>query len=454
MKALQLTAGKTAGLLGFGISNQALLAYLLSKGCRVTVRDRQPLDCPDLAARSVRLIVGEGYLDHLHEDILFRSPGLRPDIEPITQAVKRGAQLSSEFELFAALCPAPLLGVTGSDGKTTTTTIAGLMLREAGHTAWVGGNIGEPLIGHLDEIKPCDLALCELSSFQLMTGPRPPHRAVITNLTENHLNWHRDMQEYATAKERILGPGTHAVLNADNPYTAAIAGRRADKTLFSSTQSASRLRAAFGACHTVTVEDGALAYDGKPLLPLSDIRLPGRHNVENYLAAIGLVYPYVHPSAMQAVACRFGGVAHRMEYLGKANGVTYYNSSIDSTPSRTAATLAALGKKPILLCGGKDKGLSLAPLREAALTHAKAILLFGEAGAKLREALDGLSVPIKVYAKMREAVAAAQDMAQPGDCILLSPACTSFDEFRNFEERGEAFRQAFLSRITTEEIPT
>ncbi|MBQ8351139.1 MAG: UDP-N-acetylmuramoyl-L-alanine--D-glutamate ligase [Clostridia bacterium] len=444
MKAFCLPAGTTAGLLGFGISNQTLLEFLLSKGFLITVRDKRPIDRPDLVARGVRFFSGDGYLDELFEDYLFRSPGLRPDHPTIRAALSRGAILSGEYDLFASLCPATLLGVTGSDGKTTTTTIAGQMLRAAGRGVFVGGNIGRPLIADLAAIRKEDMALAELSSFQLMTAPRPPHRAVITNLTENHLNWHRDMQEYAKAKENILGPATHAILNADNAYTAAIAGRRADKTVFSATKSSRTLQATFGACHTVTVENGMVAYDGKSLFPVRDIRLPGRHNVENYLAAIGLVFPYVHAAAIQEVARSFSGVRHRMECLGKVHGVTYYNSSIDSTPSRTAATLAALGAKPILLCGGADKGLSLAPLREAVKTHAAAVLLFGAARGALQAALDDLPLPIESYAHMREAAMRAKELARPGDCVLLSPACTSFDEFQNFEERGEAFCRAIM----------
>ena len=444
MRAFRWPAGKTAGLLGFGISNQTLLEFLLSESVRVTVRDKQPLDRPDLAARGVRFISGEGYLDGLDEDILFRSPGLRPDLPPIAAAVARGARLSGEYDLFAALCPATLLGVTGSDGKTTTTTLAGLMLHRAGRRVFVGGNIGQPLIGSLSAMVAGDLALAELSSFQLMTAPRPPHRAVITNLSENHLNWHRDMAEYAAAKAHILGPATHAVLNAENSYTASLARNRADKTVFSALQDSRALRAAFGACHTVTAENGALAYDGKPLFPLADIRLRGRHNLENMLAAVGLVYPYVSVAAIHAVAREFGGVAHRMECIGTVAGVAYYNSSIDSTPSRTAATLEALGTRVILLCGGADKGLSPEPLRRAVKAYAAAVILFGEAREKLYAALADLPLPIERYAHMREAVARARALAGPGDTVLLSPACTSFDEFTNFEERGAFFRRAVL----------
>lgn len=440
MGAFWQPTGKTAALLGFGLSNQTLLDYLLTCGLSVTLRDRKPIS-PQMA-RGLPTITGDGYLLGLTEDLLFRSPGLRPDLPPLTAAVAHGARLLGEYDLFAALCPATMLGVTGSDGKTTTTTIAGHMLHAAGHTAYIGGNIGTPLIASLPAMQAGEIALAELSSFQLITAPRPPHRAVITNITENHLNWHQDMAEYVAAKANILGPATHAVLNAENPYTAAMARRRADKTLFSIHRGSRALRAAFGPCHTVTLESGMLTYDEKPLFPAADILLPGQHNKENYLAAIGLVYPYVAPAHMQAVARRFGGVPHRMEYVGDLHGVSYYNSSIDSTPSRTAATLAALGKKPILLCGGRGKGLSPAPLCRAAATYAAAVILFGEAGPALQEALRPLPIPLRLCPTMQDAIATAKAMAQPGDSILLSPACTSFDEFENFEKRGEAFRRA------------
>ncbi|MBO5051987.1 MAG: UDP-N-acetylmuramoyl-L-alanine--D-glutamate ligase [Clostridia bacterium] len=442
MRAFWQLAGKTAGLLGFGLSNQALLHFLLRQGMTVTVRDKHPIRVP--LPHGVFLRTGDGYLDNLNEEYLFRSPGLRPDLPPIADAVLRGARLLGEYDLFAARCPAKLLGVTGSDGKTTTTTLAGLMLRGAGQTVYVGGNIGRPLISDLADMQPGDIALAELSSFQLMTRPRPPQRAAITNLTENHLNWHKDMAEYAAAKERILGPATHAILNADNSYTAAIAHRRADKTVFSLHGDHRALRAAFGACHTVTVENGHICYDGRALFPRTDILLPGEHNTENYLAAIGLVYPYAAPPAMRAVARSFNGVPHRLERVATVNGVTYYNSSIDSTPSRTAATLAAMDGRPILLCGGADKGLSLTPLRAAAKGKSKAIFLFGAARNALYEVLSGLPIRVERFAHMGEAVAAAMAFAKPGDTVLLSPACTSFDEFQNFEERGEAFRRAVL----------
>ena len=450
--------GKSAAILGLGRANLPLLDALAARGARLSVRDLRPPDAlplspAALAARGIRLFCGKGYLDGLFEDYLFRAPGMRPDLPPLCEAVARDARLVSEYEMFAALCPAPLLGITGSDGKTTTTTLAGLFLREDGaRRVFVGGNIGTPLLSLLPAITAEDVAVAELSSFQLMGNARAPTRAVITNISENHLDWHRNMAEYIAAKRRILSPDTHAVLNADNPVTAAIARERADKTLFSSRRSRTELHAAFGQAHTVTAEGGAVCYDDIPLFPVAALRLRGRHNLENCMAAIGLTYPLVRDKdAFHRVARSFGGVAHRLEQIGVARGVTYYNSSIDSTPTRTAAALAALGGTPILLCGGRGKGLSYTPLAEAVRGRVRALLLFGEARDEIACAMREAGVGYECFASMEEALDRAREIAAAGDCVLLSPACTSFDAYRNFEERGECFRRQVQGYIKEQE---
>ena len=440
--------GKSAAILGLGRANLPLIDELTVRGTRVTVRDIRPPDAlplshAALAARGIRLFCGKGYLDGLFEDYLFRAPGMRPDLPPLCEAVARGARLTSEYEMFASLCPAPLLGITGSDGKTTTTTLAGLFLREDGaRRVFVGGNIGTPLLSFLQDIQEKDVAVAELSSFQLMGDARAPARAVITNISENHLNWHTDMTEYIAAKRRILGAHTHAVLNANNSVTAEIARDREDKTLFSSQEGRAALLAHFGACHTVTAEGGFVCYDCTPLFPIGELRLRGRHNLENCMAAIGLTYPLVQDKdAFRRVARSFGGVAHRLEQVGVARGVTYYNSSIDSTPTRTVASLAALGGTPILLCGGQGKGLSYAPLAEAVRGRVRALLLFGEARDEIARAMREAGVPYESFFTMEEALDRAREIAVAGDTVLLSPACTSFDAYKNFEERGECFRR-------------
>lgn len=443
-------SGKRACLLGLGTSSLALLDFLLARGARVTVRDRRPPDAlplseAELKTRGVRLVCGEKYLSGIDEELLFRSPGMRPDLAPLLRATARGARLLCESELFSYLSPARFLAVTGSDGKTTTTALAAHILtharRDRDTRVALGGNIGYPLITELDRLHDRDFAVAELSSFQLMSPHRPPERAVITNLTENHLDWHRDMREYTDAKKSLLGDGTHAVLNAENAVTASFAKEREDKTLFSSRRAHRELIADFSPCHTVTEERDMIAYDGEGLFPLSLIPLPGIHNRENVMAAVGLTLPFVCRDALGAAVASFTGVAHRLQPVATVAGVRYYDSSIDSTPTRTAAALAALGGSPILLCGGRGKGLSYLPLVRAVHGRVRALLLFGEAREEIGRAMREAGQPYLTFPTMREAVLHAKQIAREGDAVLLSPACTSFDEFRNFEERGVVFRR-------------
>lgn len=452
MAYLSRYAGKPVCLLGFGRSSEALLCDLLSSGAQVCVRDRSRTPRSPTAAwekAGVRFLLGDGWLDDLFEDILIRSPAVRPDLAEIAAALARGATLTSECELFCELTPATLLFVTGSDGKTTTATLAARFLSEGvssvGARVFLGGNIGEPLFSHLPEMRACDFAVLELSSFQLMGNLPPAPRAVITNISENHLNWHRGMEEYLASKRRVLGVGTHAILNADNAYTAEIALSYPQKTLFSSSRSRAELASTFGEGPVLTAEGGAIALDGKPLLPLSDIRVAGVHNLENLMAALGLVLPYLPEStALSRVSRAFSGVAHRLEDVGTVRGVHYVESSIDSTPTRTAASLAAVGKCAYLLCGGKGKGLSFAPLREAIAGRVGTLIVFGECRAEIATACFGFGGRILSAPSLCEAIALAKCEAREGDTVLLSPAATSFDEFLDFEERGEYFRRAVL----------
>ena len=441
-------ASASVTLLGFGRSGEAVLPLLLACGARVSVRDRRILPEQITApyrARGVTFFMGDRYLHDLTEDIIFRSPGIRPDLPALKAALARGARLTGECDEFAAHTPAIRLGVTGSDGKTTTATLAARILScdtDKNRRIFLGGNIGVPLLPQIPVMKKGDIAVVELSSFQLMSAPRPPARAVITNITENHLDWHTDMQEYTAAKENILGADTVPVLNADNAATAAMARMRPDSFIFSSRCDAKTMLWNFPHCHHIYIDGLIICADGVFLLPLEEIRLPGRHNIENYMAAIGLVLPYLQDKAAIRRAARdFYGVPHRLELVATRHGIRYYNSSIDSTPTRTAAALSAIGCRPILLCGGRGKGISLLPLAEAVRTHAKAAVTFGECRAALSEALSDCGVPLFSAPTMAEAFFLAQDIAKEGDTVLLSPACTSFDEFTDFHERGECFRR-------------
>ena len=464
---MQALRTRPCTVIGLGISNLPLIDYLLAHGARVSARDgktRMALgDVADaLEARGVCVRCGEDYLEGLDNGILFRTPGLRPDHPALAAAVARGALLSSEMELFLDLTPATVLGITGSDGKTTTTTLTGLLLERAAQhkgqgRVFVGGNIGEPLLPYVDEMTAADFAVLELSSFQLQSLRRSCDRAAVTNLSPNHLNWHTDMEEYVAAKTNIYRHADNRclVLNAENERSVALL-REYDRpvTLFSSRCSSFAklqplLRPGDAA---IWIHDGWILWsDGEReerLLETARIRLPGVHNLENYMTALALTHGLLDAQTPGEVADRFTGVRHRLELVRVLDGVRYYNSSIDSSPTRTAAALSALApERPIVICGGADKNLSFAPLAESLYRHAKAVVLTGQTAPKIAAALAecplSKAAPLPVYteAAFAAAVAHARALAGEGDIVLLSPACTSFDAFRNFEERGQRFCQ-------------
>ena len=467
-------------ILGYGVSGKPLLPYLLAQGARqITVRDKRTYEnmqasgeADTILSLGAALICGEDYLKDLDGDIIFRSPGFRPDLPEIVNAVEQGAILSSEMELFLALTPATVIGITGSDGKTTTTTLISLLLKaemalSGCGNVYLGGNIGTPLLPFVSDMTAADFAVVELSSFQLMTAHNVAHRAVLTNITPNHLNWHKDMAEYVAAKARITEGHrlSRAVLNAQNPETGTIGeGLSCPVSWFSAYDGdIPPLRPGdrffFVREGDICMSDGVTE---TPVLPLRRIRLPGKHNIENYMTAIGAVYDLVSSEAIVTVADTFTGVPHRLECVREVDGVTYYNSSIDSSPTRTCAALSALremrerqgrnedgalkGRDPIVICGGQDKHVPFDPLAEGLCRMASRVVLTGEARDQIMDALlrcpsyHAEKLPVTVIADYREAMATACRMAEPGDIVLLSPACTSFDAFKNFEERGETFR--------------
>lgn len=457
-EAIARRCRKTCTVVGVGVSNLPLIRFLRAHGARVTARDRKTAEelgeaAKELAVLGVPLRSGERYLNDLSEEVVFRTPGLRPDLPAFREAVARGAELTSEMEWFLELAPATVIGITGSDGKTTTTTLTHLFLEEerlrhGGGRVYVGGNIGEPLLPKVEEMTEADVAAVELSSFQLQTVKVSPTRAAITNLSPNHLDWHTDMAEYVAAKTNVF---RHTgckmlVLNAENEGTAALA-KEVDVpvTLFSSVGKPT------GARRSVYPKDGWIMLDNgisaRGILPVGAIRVAGRHNLENFMTAIALTDGMVSPESVRSVAERFTGVAHRMETVRTVGGVTYCNSSIDSTPSRTAAALDAMrgmGVRPIVICGGYDKHIPFEPLAEALAKNAKAAVLTGATAEKIADAIGrcpaAKGLPVWIESDFRRAVDAARDLAQSGDTVLLSPACASFDAFRNFAERGDAFR--------------
>ena len=452
---------KKCCVIGFGRSNIPLVDMLVEAGALVKVCDKKDIKNDRLAALGVEFCTGDSYLEGIEGDYIFRSPGVRYYLPEIEAAVAKGAVLTGEMELFFSLCPAIVIGITGSDGKTTSTTLTHLFLQKQSEIsgkgrAYVGGNIGVPLLPLVAEMTEHDFAVVELSSFQLQTMSQSPARALITNITPNHLDWHKDYEEYITAKCNICRHSGVKMLvtNAENDVTREIA-KNSDLpiTYFSSVKhSYSEIVPYFKENCTAIYEDGGVIYvdDGKEreaVISVSDILLPGRHNVENYMAAIGLTRGLVCRDVIREVARTFGGVPHRLELVRELDGVKYYNSSIDSSPSRTTAALGALDKKPVIICGGAEKGIPFDPLAPVLCQKTKAVILTGATAKKIYDAIvscsdyDAADLPVTIVPDFRDAVLAARDAADKGDIVLLSPACTSFDRFRDFEERGNYFKE-------------
>lgn len=442
--------GRTVAVIGIGVSNTPLLRLLLREGISVTACDRSSWEklgalAGELEAAGAKLQLGDGYLQNLSQDVIFRTPGLRPDVPELEAARAKGSTITSEMEVFFEVCPCPIIAVTGSDGKTTTTTIIAQLLRAAGHTVHVGGNIGHPLLAEADTIRPTDWAVLELSSFQLMTMTQSPHIAVVTNLAPNHLDVHRDMAEYVAAKENIF---THqsrediAIFNADNAITAEQSTRAPGHARLFSRQG----EVADGVF--LRGEDVVCRSGGheRIVMTTGDIKLPGVHNVENYMAAIAAVDGLVPDQVIQTFAREFGGVEHRIELVRTYKGVRYYNDSIASSPSRAIAGLRSFSEKVIMIAGGYDKHIPFDVLGPEIVAHVKLLVLCGATADKIRAAVENASgyrpghPEIIDAAPLAAAVQAARDWAQPGDVVTLSPACASFDQFKNFAERGDFFK--------------
>ena len=434
---------KKIAVLGLGVSNRPLVRLLLDFGCNVTGCDKTPREKLDgevleLEKAGCTLHVGENYLDGVEADVVFRTPGMHPANPAIQALVSRGAQFTSEMEVFFEVCPCTILAVTGSDGKTTTTTLVSEMLNAEGKTVWLGGNIGTPLLPLVRQMQPSDFAVVELSSFQLMDMKRSPVRAVITNLAPNHLDIHKDMAEYVQAKTNIFryqDENGILILNADNPITAAFRGN--GKTLFFSRQKEA----------DVCLADGVICRHGEKVLKASEILIPGVHNVENYMAAIAMVDGLVSDETIRQVARTFGGVEHRIELVRIKDGVRFYNDSIASSPSRTIAGLRSFPEKVILIAGGYDKHIPYDVLGPEICAHVKKLFLGGVTGEKIRQAViscpeyDPKALEITDCGSFEPAVRAAAAAAKPGDVVLMSPASAAFDQFKNFMVRGDFYKK-------------
>ena len=438
-------AGKKIAVLGLGVSNRPLVRLLLEFGCSVTGCDRTPREKLDgevleLEKAGCTLRVGDGYLDDLQADLVFRTPGMHPENPALVKLRENGAEVTSEMEVFFEVCPCILIAVTGSDGKTTTTTLISEMLKAAGHTVWLGGNIGTPLLPLCRRMQKNDFAVVELSSFQLMDMHRSPHIAVITNLAPNHLDVHKDMDEYVWAKQNIYryqNENDVLIVNLDNAITAPLTG--AGKTRYFA-----RLgKTENGAC----LDGDMIVRDGKPILDSRDIAIPGVHNIENYMAALLAVEGLVPDRVIEEVAKTFGGVEHRIELVRTKDGVRYYNDSIASSPSRTIAGLNSFDKKVLLIAGGYDKQIPFDVMGPYVCRSVSKLYLNGATAAKIKAAV--MSCPdytlgnpqIIDCTDFTDAVKQAATDAKSGDIVLMSPACAAFDQFKNFMERGAYFKK-------------
>lgn len=439
---------KRVSVVGIGISNTPVITMLANAGARVTAYDRNTRDklgdCAyELEKLGVTLVCGPDYLDCLSGDIIIKTPGMRYDIPQLLKAKENGSVITSEMELFFEYCPCKIIAVTGSDGKTTTTSLIYEMLKAQGKTVHLGGNIGSPLLPRISTVNPDDIVVAELSSFQLHTMTKSADIAVVTNISPNHLDVHKSMEEYIEAKSNIFRYQTKdgiLIVNADNEITNSF---KANGKL---------LKFSFkGETDGAYYKDGALYVKGEKIMERSDILLRGDHNVENYLAAILAVQGICDNDAILRVARGFSGVRHRIEFVCEKQGVKFYNDSIGSSPTRTIATLRSFEEKVVLIAGGYDKKLPFDKLGEEIISRVKALVLTGATADKIKSAVQNtegynpISLPITVIDNFDQAVIAASKLAKPGDSVLLSPACASFDKFKNFEVRGDRFTEIVRS---------
>ena len=454
---------KSIAVIGAGVSNMPLIRLLLENGCNVTVCDKRTMDAlgavgEELSRLGAKFELGDDYLEKLNYDLIFRTPGLMPFDAHLLAAAEKGSVITSEMEVFFSLCPCRIIAVTGSDGKTTTTTVISELLKAAGYSVHLGGNIGRPLLCDVPLMQKDDFAVLELSSFQLHSMHCRPDVAVITNISPNHLDKHKDYQDYIDAKMSIFASQTkeqRLVLNLDDDHSAYYAANARSQISWFSGSS--------------PVADGAYCSGGvlyrvsngreRKIMDASEIRIPGDHNILNYLAAFSATEGLVNDEVCRSVAESFGGVEHRLEHVRECKGVLFINDSIASSPTRTAAGLRAMKRKPIIIVGGYDKHIAFDGLGDDLCRYAKRVFITGHTAEKIRTAIENSALfaesglRYEMVGSFREAVYAAAAAAGEGDIVLLSPACASFDAFRNFAERGNTFKQLVME-LNDEDIGT
>lgn len=439
---------KNVAVVGVGVSNIPLIEFLVKLDAKVTAFDKKTIEqlggiVNRFSKIGVEFEVGENYLDNLRGfDVVFKTPSMRIDSKALVNAKAEGAYITSEMEEFIKYCPAKVYGITGSDGKTTTTSLIYRILKEEGFNTWVGGNIGTPLFTRIEEIKATDRVVLELSSFQLMTIEDSTDVALITNLSPNHLDMHKDMEEYVDSKKNIFRYQDSKgllVLNGDNEITSSMIGEAKGEVYTFSIKEEIKKGGYF--------KDNNLYVMGTKVCSKDEVKLKGMYNVENLLAAFSATCDEVSIETMKKVAMMFTGVEHRNEFVRMVDGVEYYNNSIASSPTRTVASLLAFEKPVILIAGGYDKNLPFEPLAFEGHEKIKALVLLGATKEKIKAAFEmlreerGIEVPLYITGSLEEAVEKSREIADKGDIVTLAPACASFDMFPNFEVRGNRFKE-------------
>lgn len=445
--------GRKVAIIGLGVSNQPLIDYMHKYKAKVTVFDNRIIE--DIPKETIKKITdyamdfsfGPNNLSKLKGfDIIFRSPSCLPTVPELVEEAKRGAIVTTEIELLMKLCPGKVIGITGSDGKTTTTTLIYEILKQNGYNCYLGGNIGTPLFTKLSEMTPDDIVVLELSSFQLMGMEISPEISVITNITPNHLNVHSSYEEYIDAKKSIYKYQDKKgilVLNYDNPVTKNLDKEANGKVVF------------FSSKHKL--DDGIILDDNiikecndklrRHILNTNSVNLRGTHNYENICAALAATKTLVDIEDAINVVKNFSGVQHRLEFVREIDGVKWYNDSIGTSPTRTIAGLNSFSEKIVLIAGGYDKHLDYAPIAKPILENVSKLILIGDTAPKIFDSVkeeaekQNKDLPIYMCDKFEDIITTAKKVAKPGEIVLFSPASASFDMFKNFEERGNKFKE-------------
>lgn len=449
--------GKKVAIIGIGVSNVPLIDYFYEKHAKVTVFDNRNIEQIDgniigkMEQYHFEYFLGENNLEHLNGfDIIFRSPSCMPFTKEIAKEEKRGAIVTTEIEMVLKLTPAKTIGITGTEGKTTTTSIIYEILKQAGYNCFLGGNIGKPIFTQIKDMKPNDFVILEMSSFQLIDMDISPSVSLVTNIYPDHLNVHSSYEEYQEAKKNIFKHQNEngiVVLNHDNDITVSFAKETKGKVIFFSSKE--KLQDGY----IYDNSDGNIKYceDGlrRHLIHKNEIKLRGIHNYENICAALAVTSPFVDIETAINTIKYFNGVEHRLEFVKEIDGVKYYNDSIGTSPASTIAGLNAFDENIILLAGGSDKGLNYKEVGEAIAKKVGTLILCGPTAPKIEEATNNAISNLKLNKKieilhvnnLEEAVKLAKEKSKIGDIVLLSPASASFDAFKNFAERGEKFKE-------------